>query len=255
MKGAVILCSMMILSSCAPTKELHRLAPARAAREVIDAVNAHHAAISTFEATGTIAVESPSFVNSASFELWLKKPDSVRVDVEGPFGIRIASALFAGNHYIFYNSFKNEVMDGDLRSDELPMIMNIRLDPRDLIDTFRRARTFLREEIHPDSFVIGDDAYRVLFRHDESATRYTVDSGILSITGIEHIDSTGDVWSDEQFEFDRRDDGTAVPVSIRLNHASMQSSVSLYYDKVQVNEPVAAMTLAVPQDARRVTKR
>jgi len=254
MKGAIIFCSMMILSSCAPTKELHRPLLNRSAEEVIEAVNAYRSTISTFEGKGSISVESPSFANSASFELWLKKPDSARVDIEGPFGIRVASALFAGNNYVFYNSFKNEVMTGDLRSEDLPMVMNIRIKPEDLIDTFSGARSFLSGETHPDSFIIGDGAYTLFFRHENSATRYAVDGRTLRITRVDHLDSTGAVWSEEQFDFDRRDDGTPVPQSIRLNYEGRQSSLSLYYDIVRVNDPVAPMTLSVPADARRVTK-
>ncbi len=254
MRGAIIFCSMMILSSCAPTKELHRPLLNRSAEEVIEAVNAYRATITTFDGKGSISVESPSFVNSASFELWLKKPDSVRVDVEGPFGIRVASVLFAGNDYVFYNSLKNEVMTGDLRREDLPMVMNIRVNPEDLIDTFCGARSFLPEETRPDSFIIGEGAYTLFFRHKNSGTRYTVDGRTLRITGVDHLDSTGAVWSEERFDFDRRDDGTPVPQSIRLNYDSRESSLSLYYDNVHVNDPVASMTLSVPADARRVTK-
>lgn len=254
MKRAIIFCSMMILSSCAPTKELHRPLLNRSAKEVLDAVNSYRATISTFEGKGSISVESPSFVNSASFELWLKKPDSVRVDVEGPFGIRVASALFAGNNYVFYNSLKNEVLTGDLRTEDLPMVMNIRVNPEDLIDTFCGARSFLRGETHPDSFIIGDVAYTLFFRHESTATRYTVDGRTLHITAVDHLDSAGVVWSEEQFDFDLRDDGTSVPQSIRLNYERGESSLSLYYDNVHLNEPIAPMALSVPQDARRVTK-
>jgi hypothetical protein len=255
MKRALIFCSMIVLSSCAPTKELRKPTANRSAQQVIDAVNAHRHDVTTLEAQGSISVESPSFINSGSFELWLKKPDSVRVDIEGPFGIHLASALFAQDHYILYNSFKNEVMEGNVDEEHPPVFMNISINPDDIVDTFCGTRTFLPDETSPDSFSIGDDAYTLLFRHDNGATRYRVDGQTLFITGIEHIDSTGEVWSEEHFDFDQRDDGTTIPQSIRLSQYTLQSSVSLSYDDVHINAPVGPLTLHVPPDARRVTKK
>ena len=254
MKRAIIFCSMMILSSCAPTKELHRPIPNRSPQEIIDAVNSRRAEITTFDAKGSISIESPSMINSGSFELWLKKPDSVRVEIEGPFGIRVASALFAGDHYLFYNSFRNEVMTGDLRSDALPMILNMRINPEDLINTFCGVRTFLPQETRPDSFATGEDSYVMFFRHPRVSTRYTVDGNSLAITEIEHVDSTDAVLGEEQFEFQTGKDGATMLQSIRFNENKSESSVSLFYDKVHVNGPVAAMSLSVPPDARHVTK-
>ncbi|HTR80393.1 MAG TPA: DUF4292 domain-containing protein [Bacteroidota bacterium] len=254
MKGVLIL-SLVLLSSCAPTKELRKPAISRSAREVIDAVNNNRYAVSTFDAKGSISVETPSFMNSGSFELWLKRPDSVRVDVEGPFGIHVASALFAHDRYVFYNSFKNEVMEGKFDVRNMPDFMNIRLDPSDIVDTFCGTRRFLPDESLPDSFSIDRDSYMLLFRHDNGTTRYRVDGENLRITSVEHIDFTGNVWSEEHFEFEKDGNGAVVPESIELNEVSAQSSVSLFYDKVHINKPVSAMVLDVPADAQRITRK
>ncbi len=255
MKRAPLLLVVALLAGCAPTKELHgpskRLTPV----EIIDAVRLHAEAIATLQAKGSISFESPSFMNSGSFSLWLKKPDSVRVDIQGPFGIRIASASFARDHYIFYNSFKNEVNEGDLNRDELPVFMNIRIDPNDVINMFCGMRTFPAGELSPDSFFVKEDTYGLLFRHKVGATRYFVDGEMLVITGVEHIDSTGEVWSEEHFEFARRDDGSIVPQTVRLTEEPMQSSLSLSYDAVDLNLPVGNLTVQVPSDARRVSRK
>ena len=255
MKKALLLLVAAFLSGCAPTKELHgpskRLTPV----EIIEAVRLHSEAVSTLQAKGSISFESPSFMNSGSFALWLKKPDSARVDIQGPFGIRVASASFARDHYVFYNSFKNEVNEGDLNRDELPVFMNIRIDPNDVINMFCGMRTFPAGESSPDSFFIKENSYGLLFRHKVGATLYFVDDEMLVITGVEHIDSTGEVWSEERFEFERRDDGSVVPQMVRLTEEPMQSSLSLSYDAVDVNLPVGNLTVQVPSDARRVSRK
>lgn len=255
MKSLVFFFSMIVISGCASTKDAHRHAADLSPRQIIEAVNSHTRAIATFQAKGSISVESPSLISSGSFDLWLKKPDSVRVDVKGPFGIRIASALFAQDHYIFYNSFKNEVMEGDINKGDMPSFMDIQINPKDIVDMFCGARGFFREEVSPDSFSLGDGSYILQFHHDEGTTRYTIDDMTLYVTAIEHIDSAGTVWSEERFDFGRQDDGTIIPQSIRLIHDRLESSVSLIYETVQVNLPISEMGLSIPSDARRVTKR
>jgi outer membrane lipoprotein-sorting protein len=254
MKSLLLICSMIAFSGCAPTKEISPHVRNLSPRQIIDAVNSRSRAIATFHATGSISVESPSFLNSGSFELSMKKPDSVRVDIEGPFGIRVASALFAHGHYTFYNSFRNEVMEGAVDEKNTPSFMNIRINPDDILDMFSGTRGFLPEEILPDSFALGDDSYLLQFQHGAGRTRYYVDDRIVYVVSIEHIDSAGAVWSEEHFDFDRRDDGTIVPQSIRLIHDKLESSVSLVYETVHINTPINGMTLTIPPDARRVSK-
>lgn len=253
MKSRLILFVMIALAGCAPTKEVHRRNADRSERQIIDAVNSHARAITTFQAKGSIAVESPSFMNSGSFELWVKKPDSVRVDVQGPFGIRVASGLFAAGRYIFYNSFKNEVTEGEIGDDEMPAFMNIQISPKDIIDTFCGMRGFPGEE--PDSLSMTDNSYVLYFHDHVGTTRYYVNDKTLYVTGVEHVDSTGAVWSEERFDFDRRDDDTVVPQSIHLIHNNLETAVSLTYETVHVNGPIGEMALTIPPDARRATRK
>jgi len=243
-----------LISGCAPTKELHRPPALRSAAEVIEAVNSHRSEVATLDAKGSISVETPTIVNSGSFELWLKRPDSVRVDVEGPFGIRLASALFAHNRYVLYNSFKNEVVDGVFDENNAPVFMDIRIDPKDVVDTFCGTRGFQAGETTPDSFSIGDDGYSLLFSHNRGRTRYSVDGESLRLTGVEHIDSTGEVSSEEKYRYDQGRDGTVRLQSIELTQEKMQSTVMLFYDHVELNAPVAAMLIEIPPDARHIER-
>ncbi len=255
MKRVLIFLSLIALSGCAPTKELRRPAATQSAQQVIDAVNSRRYEVATLKAKGSISVESPSFSSSGSFELRLRRPDSVLVVIEGPFGIHVASVLFAKGHYTFYNSFKNEVMEGEVNGSTMPAFMNIQLAADDVIDTFCGTRAFMRDETSPDSFTVREGSYVLLFRGKSGATEYRVDTQSLLVTGVVHIDSAGEVWSEEQFEYDRRADGTPALQTIRLSQEKMQTSLSLSYDDLQLNGPVDPLELQVPSDARRITKK
>lgn len=255
MKSRILVTVLVLLWGCVPTRHLLYRQPELSARHIIDAVNAYSGAIATLNAQGSVSVETPSFVNSGSFELWMKKPDSLRVDVEGPFGIRVASALLAQRHYVFYNSFRNEVTEGNVDEAEMPPFMSISLRPEEVMGTFSGMRAFEPDETSPDSFVMDDAAFILQFRHGAVATRYTIDGETLCLMKVEHIDSSGSVWSEERYEYGRGSEGRILPGSVRLTHEKLQTSVSLMFETVHVNQPIDGMALTVPPDARRVTRR
>ena len=57
--------------------------------EVLEKVRERHSLIKTLKGGGSITVEAPNASNSGSFDVDLKKPDSVRVELHGPFGLHV----------------------------------------------------------------------------------------------------------------------------------------------------------------------
>jgi len=81
-------------------------------KEIKQKVNEHFNKIESLEAYGTIAFDSPEMSNSGYIEIRVKKPDSVLVKIEGPFGIDIANALITRTDFIYYNVQDNKVIMG-----------------------------------------------------------------------------------------------------------------------------------------------
>jgi hypothetical protein len=181
----------------------------------------------------------------------LRRPESVRIKVNGPFGIHLASILFSGNHFMLYNSFSNEVMEGDVTADRLPPFLNLHVDAEDVLDTFCGTRTFNDDETLPDSFVVTDDAYSLKFKHGNRWVGYSVDGTVGRISAITHVDSAGTVLLKEIFEYRQTEEGAIVPQSVAIVQEGLESSISLYYESVTLNSTLRALTLEVPNDAKR----
>src|SRR5262245_1425485 len=68
--------------------------------------------IRTLRGDGNITIESPEASNSGSFDVDLKKPDSLRIKLSGPFGIHIGTLMMSPQQYIFYNARENSATVG-----------------------------------------------------------------------------------------------------------------------------------------------
>ena len=246
--------ALLAVAGCTSSRDLSGsgILDGSSARDIIALVNSQAEKVSTLHAKGTVTIESPSLSNSATIDLALHRPDSVRLLVTGPFGIRLASVLFAGSHFVFYNHFKNEVMEGDIAPDKLPAMMNLTIRPRDVVNAFCGARTFDEDETIPDSMNAGDSGTVLYFHHAGTNHRYTVDRQIGRILYVHILDGDGETISEEYYDYDRREDGTVRPQSVRMVSPRTESAVSLFYDSVTINEPVGRLALSIPADAVRV---
>ena len=241
----------LLLAGCAATREPSQITTDLSPEEIITIVNAQSQTITTMTARGSVTVESPEFSNSANVDIMLRRPDSVRIKVNGPFGIHLASILFSRNHFLLYNSFSNEVMEGDATSDRLPPFLNLHVDAGDILDTFCATRTFDDNEILPDSFIVAGDTYVLKFRHGNQWVGYSVDGTVGRISAITHFDSSGTVSLKEIYEYRQTEEGAIVPQSLAIVQEGLETSISLYYESVTLNSNLRALTFEVPNDARR----
>ncbi|MDE3059055.1 MAG: DUF4292 domain-containing protein [Bacteroidota bacterium] len=251
--------SALFLAGCASTR-VTTLRETLPMEEVIREVNSRAQTISTLHGEGTVSVETPSFANSASFDVVVKRqPDSVRVVIAGPFGIHLASLLFTPEHFTFYNSIKNEVMEGSLSQEDmpsgnnLPPFVNLFVSPKEILNTLCETR-MVETDTAPDSFYISGGSYIFEFRRPPVRARYTVNGADFVVTKIEHFNASGEKEAEERYSYDKRKDGAIVPKAIQLQHEGTDSAVSIAYESVEINAGSAPLTLPIPPDARVVRK-
>jgi len=110
-------------------------------------VRGNYEKVRSMTGSGTISVETPEMAQSGSFELFLRKPDSVLVKIEGPFGISVGSILITRQEFVFYNSLENQLITGPVTSANLNRILRIKLTFDELLTLFTGG-----------SFLASDDA-------------------------------------------------------------------------------------------------
>ncbi len=218
------------------------------AADVVRRTNARVSTINTMRASGTLAIDSPTMSNSASFQLNVRRPDSAKIVIRGPFGIRVGEALFTGTRFTFYNALNNEVVRGDVLEDGMPGLMDLHIKPADIYNTLSGTRTFSAGETVPDSFSISDNRYVLVFLHGDERTRYEVDPESYAILSVRQISPQGVTSMEEEYAFSRQGDGVFEPESVRILRE--ESAVLLSYERVKRNGALDPFTIEIPDDAR-----
>ncbi|MCI0707088.1 MAG: DUF4292 domain-containing protein, partial [Ignavibacteriae bacterium] len=138
--------------------------------------------IRTLSGTGTISMESPEMAGSGSFEIALRKPDSLLLKIEGPFGIEVGSALVTRNEFLFYNSLQNELITGETNSANLAKTLRINVTFDDLMNLFTGASFLADDGETTGDFDVENQQYVLTYRHVNATRVYWVDPSTLFIS-------------------------------------------------------------------------
>ncbi len=212
---------------------------------ILRAALAQTNAINSMRASGTIAVESPSFSNSGSIDVSLRAPDSIRIKITGPFGIPMGSLFAAHGHYEMYNAIENIVQTGTINPDSALPLPGVTLK-------FGDAYAFLKGE-PPELAALCSRGIP-----DSNANEISVQDGnkrtvecLLDgarIRGARIIQSSGDEL-DELFSGYAVVDSVNFPKKLTAKSAT-KGTISIRYDDVSLNTQDVDFLMPSPAGAK-----
>ena len=97
---------LIFFEGCVPSKPAY-VEEVLPADRLVKKLEANRRKIKTFEGSGILNVVSPKLEAKATFEVYLKKPDSLKFIIYGPFGIDLAQALVTNSEFTFHDIMKN----------------------------------------------------------------------------------------------------------------------------------------------------
>jgi outer membrane lipoprotein-sorting protein len=220
--------------------------------KIQEIVQAHHARIQSMKGEGLISVATPEMTQSGSFILSLLKPDSVLINLQGPFGIKIGSVLVTRTGFLFYNSWENKLITGSSSIDNLYRILHVHLSFDDLLNLFAGG-TFLTEDLHPpDKTRIEDNQYVFIYNSSNSTRQYCLNPRTLSIQKIQFLDAEGKLTLEQTFSNFEDIDGFEIPYTIRITQPEAQQMLSLTYSDMLVNTDQLRFTITIPNNVERI---
>lgn len=208
--------------------------------------------VHTLKGSGTITVETPDMAQSGSFDLLLHKPDSMLVQVQGPFGLHVGSVLLTRTDFLFYNSLKNQLITGTVNASNLNRIFRINLTFDELLSLFTGGSFFAGDIDASDSLMVEDNQFVLMHRNDAGSRRYWIDPTSLLITKIEHLDLNGELFFEERFENFRALGQTYLPRYVRLTQQLTRRVVAVSFSSFAINTGGVPLSLDVPTNAERV---
>ena len=247
----IFIFSVLIIFGCSAEKEITTKEKIIPANRLLRKMEGNRRKIKTFQGTGTMRVKSEKFTGKTSFEIFIKKPDSIKISIYGPFGIDVAHGIFSGGSFIFYDVLRNRVFSGTESKDVLQKLFKIDLTFEDLLDSFTGAVNLtpkLRSE--PADYEILDDIYNLTYIDKASSKKsiYRVTKEDLKIT--EYLVSTlggKELLSGEYSKFMDYED-VPIPSQLLIRNKGQRQSISIEYKKIKVNEDIKSLSIHLPTD-------
>jgi outer membrane lipoprotein-sorting protein len=249
----VTISGIIFLEGCAPAKQIQEVRMISADR-LIKRLEATRRMIKTFNAKGTIAVKNSDMDTRSSFQVEIKRPDSVKISLFGPFGIDLASVLLTPNNFLFYDAMNDKCYKGKVKPGIMRELIKVDISYDQLIDIMTGSVN-LTDKLNkePDKYEFHDGNYTMTFT-DSLASRkdiYVVNTEDFEILEYKQTDLKNRDLLDAQYSnFKKNDDMTIIPTSIKFNDSRNNQAIKIDYRSINVNKESDNLKLSIPDDAQ-----
>ncbi|MCB9260353.1 MAG: DUF4292 domain-containing protein [Ignavibacteriales bacterium] len=237
---------------CVPSKPTYEEEILPADR-LVKKLEANRRKIKTFEGSGILNVESPQIEAKATFEVYLKKPDSLKFIIYGPFGIDLAQALVTNSEFTFYDVMKNVVYKGRNDNNILNKIFHIDVSFNELIDAFAGAVNLTDKlRLEPQKFNLNDENYFLTY-YDSLAgkqTDYQIQINNLAITDYKLYKMPSILMFEGEYSDFEMINNVAIPYLTKIENKLAKQKVTIDYRNITVNEKIKNLHLDIPKDAK-----
>jgi hypothetical protein len=245
----IVVLDAALYIGCAPTKELKRTPRTLSLPAVLEHVLDRNSKIKTLAGDGSITVESPEQSSSGSFDVRLKKPDSLCLDLSGPFGIHVGTLQLSREQIIFYNRMDNTAVVGTPDGKTMNDLFHMRLRFDEILRAFTGEFPIPSDSDSVQQVTIENDQYVIRQPGDDGMTyEYRIDPDSFVVTAYRVLDADGrPILTALASEFDDEDD-VVMPRLLRVIFPKERRSLSIAYGHLQFNEPVSC-SFSIPKQA------
>jgi len=235
----VLVVLTFIALSCAPQRQLIKKVRTLPPEEVINRVLERNALIRTVRGNGEITVETREASNSGSFDVYLKKPDSLRVEFRGPFGIHFGTLALSSEQFLFYNRRNNTAIIGKPDGTTLQSLFHLKMRFDEILNAFAGEFPLHQNNGSLARFYVDQDLYVLEYRDGDGMREYRIDGDNFLVMSYRLLDVQGN--STLTAFASRTTDASDIPMSslLRIIFPKERRSITIAYDDLQVNEPVA----------------
>lgn len=253
MSGLVRMCAVFLLgaalSGCAPRRADLVLDTASVpAAELVRLMSENDDRIAGLAGSGSVAFESPEMSGSAFFTVHLRKPDSLLIRFEGPFGMDAGFFFLSRTTCVMYNRLDNLALTGVPTTAGIRSIIPLDLTVDQIVDAF--TGTFRPPvDTPPDEYAIDGD--RFLLRYNSPTERQTllVDPASRLVTRY-LVERAGRTVFEAEASLPEDQDGLFAPRRIVATLPTQAGRLSIYYSSLTLNPSALSFAHTIPASAR-----
>lgn len=245
--GSVLILGAM-LAGCSPKAaemvlDTQRVPPA----EVMKRVSANAAGITTLTGSGSVSFEGPETAGSVFFTLALKKPDSLLIRFEGPFGLDAGFLFLSRSQYVMFNRLENQVIMGSPSDAGIRWALPVDLTVDEILDAFTGSFRFPAGE-KPSGFTTDEDQFLLSYERNPVTESYWVDPATALVTRYRREGDDRTVFA--QTSQPEEQDGLHMPREISLAFPQQGRQLSVYYNALTFNPGSVSFRYTIPRSAQ-----
>jgi len=225
------------MGGCAPSTKVFK-ERTLSADEVMRRVSQRGREISSLRGNGSITIETPDGSSSGSFDLSLKKPDSLLVELHGPFGIHVGTLLLSRKQFLFYNRMDNTALIGKPDGQTLNAMFRLRMEFDEILRAFTGEFASPAAGDSLGSQSVKDELYVIRYRTEHGTREYRIDGDTFVIASYRMLDSTGKSTITALASDQEDIHGTSMPKLVRIIFPEERRAVTISYDDITINESV-----------------
>lgn len=246
---------LLILSSCSPRRSEVALRPSEtSAATLVGLADAADAKLVTLTGRGTIAFESPETGGTASFDLSLRKPDSLLVAFEGPFGIDVGTLFLSRQQFVMYNSMENHVTTGVPTARAIRSVVPFDLTYEQILDAFTGAFPITEKRSAPLSYTVDNDQLRLVYACGSDTCSYWIDTDNLLVRRYLRQDDRGQVLMEATTTGVIEEQGARIPRRVMVSFPAEKRRVTIHFSRADLNTPSVSFNFTIPPNARRTVR-
>ncbi len=237
---------------CSATKPLEEEQSISADR-IIKRLEANRRKIKSFVGKGTITVATNDLNTRSSFQVEIKRPDSLKVSFFGPFGIDLAYSLISQKDFQFYDVINNKYYNGKIRPGIIKDLMKINIPYDELMDAVTGSVNLTSKlRIEPNANKNDDGTYELIYPDTANSIISTIiiDAENLRIKKYFISDINGKVSYQADYDGFKKVDDVYLPFSISINDKANNQKLKVEYRNIELNKLTEKLKLDIPDDAQ-----
>jgi hypothetical protein len=245
---------VVTLISCAPSRTVDEVEILSVDR-LINKLEANRRRIKNFEGNGTLIVNTPTLENTANFRVVLIKPDSIFLNILGPFGIELGQALATKKDFIFYDALSNTAYTGEIDDEVIQNIFRIDLPFSEIVDALTGSVNLTYHLYKsPDDFKVVGNKYYLTYSEPSKGytTNYQIDVRRLGITDYELISEDNTTEIKGTFSNFEIIENVPIPFNIVIENKTTKQKLEINYKKININKKGLYIEFTLPDDAEIV---
>jgi hypothetical protein len=248
-----LLLSAVLFDACAPRMPGVALdAGATPSVVVRRLVAAKGEKLHTLQGSGAVSFDAPEMSGDASFTSHIRRPDSLLVTLEGPFGIDLGMLFLSRDRYLVYSSLENRVVTGNPATGSFRSVIPFELTVEQLLNAF--AGVFLLPDQEPVVYEVRDGQFFLSFICGNDSCEYWVDPELMMVVRYRRVMPDGEVAMEARCTSPAEEEDAAAPRKIIVTFPGEQRRLSIAYSRVTLNAPDVSFEYSIPPNARTTVR-